>query len=280
MAKSFFPSFNPKTMKNKSLRILSLAVFAILMAAATPLFAQGADAPPPEEESDKVTLLTVYNDGGWIMHVLLVFSIGTIAVIVYSFIRITPKKMAPKPLHDTLVRHMQDHDVGNAYALCQENENSYTNVVGAALLKVNFDRDKANKDSMDQAAGEALDQEEVQQMQWVNYLNNFATIAPMIGLLGTVMGMMEAFGDLAAGKSEASDLAGGINKAMGTTAGGLVVGIPAMFFYFFFRNRLMGIMSEIQRRASFLIDILSGEVKLSSEGTPGGEEEAPAEETT
>ncbi len=263
-------------MKIRSLRILPLIVTAVLLAVATPLMAQGADAPPPEEEGEKVTLLTVYNDGGWIMHVLLVFSIGTIAVIVYSFIRITPKKMAPKPLHETLVRHMQDHDVGNAYALCQENENSYTNVVGAALLKVNFDRDKANKDSMDQAAGEALDQEEVQQMQWVNYLNNFATIAPMIGLLGTVMGMMEAFGDLAAGKSEASDLAGGINKAMGTTAGGLIVGIPAMFFYFFFRNRLMGIMSEIQRRASFLIDILSGEVKLSSEGAPAGEEEAAA----
>ncbi len=58
---------------------------------------------------------------------------------------------------------------------------------------------------------------------------------------------------------------------MSTTAGGLLVGIPAMFFYFFFRNRLMGIMSEIQKRASFLIDVLSGEVKLSDEGAPAGE---------
>ncbi|MEM9481433.1 MAG: MotA/TolQ/ExbB proton channel family protein [Verrucomicrobiota bacterium] len=267
-------------MKNRSKTCFStLWLIAVLsLGGLNSALSQEGDVPAPEVEKS-VTLLTVYNEGGWIMHVLLLFSIGTIAVIVYSFIRITPKKMAPKGLHDSLVRHMQDRDVGNAYNLCQENPNSYSNVVSAALLKVNFDRDKANKDSMDQAAGEALDQEEVQQMQWVNYLNNFATIAPMIGLLGTVMGMMQAFGDLSAGKSEPSELAGGINKAMGTTAGGLVVGIPAMFFYFFFRNRLMGIMSEIQRRASFLIDVLSGEVKLSGEGAPAGEEEETATES-
>ena len=50
----------------------------------------------------------------------------------------------------------------------------------------------------------------------------------------------------------------------------LFVGIPAMFFYFFFRNRLMGIMSTVQKRASFAIDVLSGEVKLSEEGAPEG----------
>ena len=56
---------------------------------------------------------------------------------------------------------------------------------------------------------------------------------------------------------------GGIGEAMITTAGGLIVGIPAMFFFFFFRNRLMGIMAELQRSASFLIGVLSGEVKLA-----------------
>jgi biopolymer transport protein ExbB/TolQ len=52
-----------------------------------------------------------------------------------------------------------------------------------------------------------------------------------------------------------------------TTAGGLIVGIPAMFFFFFFRNRLMGIMAELQRSASFLIGVLSGEVKLAGSET-------------
>ncbi len=235
--------------------------------------AQGEDAGagvPEVEEAAKVTVLTVYQDGGWVMHVLLLCSIATIAAAVYCFIRISAKKMCPDPVNDSLVRSMQKRDVSGAYELCTASPNTLTNVVSSALLKVNFERDKANKDSMDQAAGEALDYEETAQMQWVNYLNVFATIAPMIGLFGTVLGMMESFGDLAAGKSEASDLAGGINKAMGTTAGGLLVGIPAMFFYFFFRNKLMGIMGTVQKRASFAIDVLSGEVTLSDEGAPQG----------
>jgi len=213
--------------------------------------------------SEGTSLLDVYTDGGIMMHALLLCSIGTIAVIVYCFTQITAKKMCPTGTNDTLLRNMQAHDVTNAYALCEENPNTFTRVVSAALLKVNFERDKANKDSMDQAAADALDQEEIRQMLWINYLNVFATVAPMIGLLGTVTGMMTSFNDLKSGAMEVKDFSGGIGEAMATTAGGLIVGIPSMFFYFFFRNRLMGIMAGVQRRATRLIDVLSGEVKLA-----------------
>ena len=91
---------------------------------------------------------------------------------------------------------MAGRDINGAYALCQENPNSYSRVLSQALLKVNFERDKANKGSMDEAAAETLDQEETKQMIWVNYLNVFATLAPMLGLLGTVWGMIEAFDQL------------------------------------------------------------------------------------
>ena len=221
--------------------------------------------------ADTTSLLEVYTQGGWMMHVLLLCSIGTIAVIVYCFLQITQKKMCPAGINDSLVRNMQSHDVSNAYALCEENPNAFTRVVSSALLKVNFDRDKANKESMDQAAADALDQEEVRQMLWVNYLNVFATVAPMVGLLGTVTGMMTSFNDLKGGAMEVKDFSGGIGEAMATTAGGLIVGIPAMFFYFFFRNKLMGIMTEVQKRATRLIDVLSGEVQLAdTAGTPSG----------
>ena len=62
--------------------------------------------------------------------------------------------------------------------------------------------------------------------------------------------MIESFDELAAGNAQPQDLAGGIKKAMGTTAGGLLVGIPSMFFYFFFRDKLQGVMTTIQRHAS------------------------------
>jgi biopolymer transport protein ExbB len=155
--------------------------------------------------------------------------------------------------------------VNAAYQLSEQNPSAYAKVVGPALLKVNFERDHANKGSMEQAAGDALDREETRQMAWVNYLNVFATLAPMLGLLGTVTGMIASFDQLAAGRSEPADLAGGIGEAMITTAGGLFVGIPAMFFYFFFKNRLTSIMSDVQKNAAFVIDILSGEVALAED---------------
>ncbi len=241
--------------------ILCLLGCFLLQVSAKESDAEAAELVPERT----VSLLDYYKDGGWMMHVLLLCSVGTIAVAVYCFTQINKKKMAPPTLAENMTKYMEKRDVTHAYELCQSNPSSYSEILSSALLKVNFDRDRANKESMMEAAGEALDQEETRYMLWVNYLNVFATLAPMIGLLGTVVGMIESFQQLEQANSEPSQLAGGIRKAMVTTAGGLLVGIPSMFFYFFFRDRLTAIISHIQKQTSFLIDVLSGEVKLSGQ---------------
>jgi len=248
-------------MKKTHRNLLLLALLALL--AVFTLDAQAQDtgekskAPPKDK-----TLLDLYKTGGFLMHPILLCSIGTIAVGVFCFIQINTKKMMPKGQIDALTGMMQQRDATAAFEFCQRNPNVFTNTVGAGLLKVNFERDMANKPAMEQAAGESLLGEETRLMIWVNYLNVFATIAPMLGLLGTVTGMIASFDQLAAGRSEPQDLAGGIGEAMITTAGGLFVGIPAMFLYFFFRNRITVIVSNIQKAATFLLDVLSGELKL------------------
>ena len=260
----------------RAVLIASAMVCLAGLAIPVPSSAQDEGSKPPAGESAEPaagtettkTALDYYKSGGAMMHPILLCSIGTIAVLGYAFLQITRKKMMPAGLHQTLVRHMQNQQIAEAYQICEDNPNSYTKVVSSALLKVNFDRDLANKASMEQAIMDSLDEEETRQMLWINYLNVFATIAPMLGLLGTVAGMILSFDQLAAGKSDPSELAGGIGVAMITTAGGLLVGIPAMFFYFFFRNRVMGIMTSIQKNATFLIDVLSGEVRLASGGGP------------
>lgn len=247
-----------------------LALAALLTASA--LTAQ--DAAPPPVVSEDVSALDLYRQGGGFMHVLLVCSIGTIAVVVYCFLQITRKRMAPQSLVDRVNSGMAAKDVGGAYELCSMHPSSYGRVMAGALLKANFDRDLANKASMMDAAAEALDEEEHRQMVWVNYLNIFATLAPMIGLLGTVWGMIEAFDKLATTSGDAKALASGIKIAMVTTAGGLIVGIPAMFFYFLFRDRLQGVMTTVQKHASFAIDILSGEIRLQGQPEPAADAEA------
>jgi biopolymer transport protein ExbB len=185
--------------------------------------------------------------------------------------------MAPPGLVDRVNGFMATRDVGSAYSACQSDSSSYAKVMSGALLKVNFERDLANKASMSDAVAEGLDEQEHRQMVWVNYLNIFATLAPMVGLLGTVWGMIEAFDKLATTSGDAKQLAGGIKIAMVTTAGGLIVGIPAMFFYFFFRDRLQGVITTVQKHASFAIDILSGEIRLQGAVEPATEDAAPTE---
>ncbi|MFM8458666.1 MAG: MotA/TolQ/ExbB proton channel family protein, partial [Chthoniobacterales bacterium] len=216
--------------------ILLLACAALLLLAGAN--AQETAAPAPAAPGKPVvekSLLDTFFAGGALMWPILACSIGTIAVGVFCFIQINQKKMMPKAQESAVSQYMQQRDPNAAYQLCQSQPSVFANTVCAALLKVNFERDLANKSSMEQAAGETLMQEEQRLMIWVNYLNIFATIAPMLGLLGTVTGMIQSFDQLAAGRSEPADLAGGIGEAMITTAGGLIVGIPAMFLFFYFR---------------------------------------------
>jgi biopolymer transport protein ExbB len=255
-------------MRNKTRSILTLFLLLWCAALVAPLCAQEdaatpAASPPPPAAVEK-SLVDLFYAGGALMWPILLCSVGTIAVGVYCFLQINQKKMMPKAQEAAVSQFMQHQDPNGAYQLCQASPNVFANTMSAALLKVNFERDLANKSSMEQAAGETLMQEEQRLMIWVNYLNIFATIAPMLGLLGTVTGMIASFDQLAAGRSEPSDLAGGIGEAMLTTAGGLIVGIPAMFLFFYFRNLLQVAIGNIQKSVTFMIDVLSGELKLEA----------------
>ncbi len=254
--------------------LIGLLIFASVLSGvrAQEEMATAPASPPAVEKS----LLDLFRAGGPLMWPILLCSIGTIAVGVYCFLQINQKKMMPKAQVDAVSQSMQHHDANTAYELCQSSPNVFANIISAALLKVNFERDLANKISMEQSAAEALIQEETRLMIWVNYLNIFATIAPMLGLLGTVTGMIQSFDQLAAGRSEPQDLAAGIGQAMLTTAGGLIVGIPAMFLYFYFRNLLQVAMGNIQKSVTFMIDILSGELKLESATHSSGEIPPPS----
>ena len=249
-------------------RLLLALVAAAGVLAFTTATLEAKEAAPPagtgqtaKQPKDK-TLLDTFLTGGPLMWPILLCSIGTAGVAVYCFLHIKGNKLMPKTQVEAIGQYMQVRDAGSAYSLCHSQPNVFANTMAAGLLKVNFERDLANKPSMEQAAGETLANEETKLSLWVNYLNVFATIGPMLGLLGTVTGMIASFDMLAAGRSEPSDLAAGIGEAMITTAGGLFVGIPAMFLYFYFRNLLTIHIAEIQKRVTFMLDLLSGELKI------------------
>lgn len=234
-----------------------------LTSAAWPLglLAQESTPAPTPAPAVEQSLFDLYVQGGWLMHPIALCSIGTIAVAAFCALQINRKRLIPPAQVEQLTAAMAAKDLQSAYAECEANKNPLTNALAAAILKADFQEPKFNRPEMEKAAAERLVHDDTRLTLWINYLNVFATIAPMLGLLGTVTGMITAFNQLAAGRSEPADLAGGIGVAMITTAAGLIVGIPAMFGYFFFRNLLQGIVADIE---SALLGMLDAFVRPST----------------
>lgn len=231
---------------------LVIATLPFLAAAASAIAQDAPPAPPPGPVD--LSLFDLYMQGGPLMHVIALCSIGVIAVAAFCAVKINKKKLIPLTMVHELNGLMAARDLQGAYAVCENNPSVLCKAVAAAILKADYNEPKFNRAEMEKAAAEKIIHEETRLNLWINYLNVFATIAPMLGLLGTVTGMIQAFSALAAGLSEPSDLAGGIGEAMLTTAGGLFVGIPAMFLYFFFRNILQGTVADIEAAIVAMLD--------------------------
>jgi biopolymer transport protein ExbB len=97
--------------------------------------------------------------------------------------------------------------------------------------------------------------------RFISALGTIASIAPIMGLLGTVIGMIEIFGSQGPGGSSPAQLAHGISIALYNTAMGLVVAIPSMIFYRFFRNRVEILVVDMEQQAVKLAEILRGDNK-------------------
>ncbi|MCS7063022.1 MAG: MotA/TolQ/ExbB proton channel family protein [Methylacidiphilales bacterium] len=244
----------------------------ILLASCTlsPLTLHSQENPPPQVPPPVIekNLLQKYQEGGPWMHAILLTSIATIAFTVLCSIQIRRSAIMPPHLLKSLTDAMSQRDVQTAYDLARASATPLGRAATAMLAKANFGRDMFNKPAMESAAGEAIAAEETKLGIWVNYLNVCAQLAPMLGLFGTVVGMIEAFDKLSMGRSEPQDLAGGIGVAMLTTAGGLIVAIPAIALYFFFRSQLTNIITDMQKSFAHMLDLFTGEIQPDGQRAP------------
>jgi biopolymer transport protein ExbB len=185
-----------------------------------------------------VPLSQVMEAGGSLMYVLLGLSMLTVAMIVYLFSILRRDQIAPRKLQRTLAEMIRANDLAAAKSTCEENACPLAAVTLAALEYIaeapNADAAGIKEIMVDEGSRQADDLQGQTQ-----YLLDMAVVAPMVGLLGTVFGMLHAFGavvhDIASAKPVV--LAGGVSEALLTTAGGLIIGIPAMMFYAYFRRR-------------------------------------------
>lgn len=277
-------------MKRKTLTVLSIAAFVFASAGIS--FAQNAapaaDAPakPDAPQVVEKSLADMWRAGGVTMYPLAFFAILATTLIIYNFIAVRKKRfLNPDGVKkvEELVNNLQ---IKEAVDFCEKNPSPITNIIGCGLARA--DERGIDTDSVAAAMEEASVEEFAGPYVLINYLSVTASLAPMLGLYGTVSGMVKAFNTIAAeGAGSASKLADNIAEALITTATGMIVGIPAMFFFFFFKNRYGAIISSSSRIIGDLMFTLKtslkygpqdiSELEADVEGTPAEVVETAAE---
>ena len=207
-------------------------------------------------------------------------------LIIYNFIAVRKKRfLNPDGVKkvEELVNNLQ---IKEAVDFCEKNPSPITNIIGCGLARA--DERGIDTDAVAAAMEEASVEEFAGPYVLINYLSVTASLAPMLGLYGTVSGMVKAFNTIAAeGAGSASKLADNIAEALITTATGMIVGIPAMFFFFFFKNRYGAIISSSSRIIGDLMFTMKtslkygpqdiSELEADVEGTPAEVVETAAE---
>ena len=241
-------------MKRSKLNLIPSFIAALLFAIALqwtlaqPLNAQDTTEAPEEANVEKVetSLIEMYKTGGWAMYPLTLLSIGMVGLIVYNSMAVQSSQILQPQLVPEIDEALEALDIERAKSLCESNPGPLANIVKAGLHRTN----PANynpepiKEAMEEASAEELSGPYL----LINYLSIIAALSPMVGLLGTVSGMVKAFNVIKTeGAGSAQELAGNISEALITTASGMIIGIPAMFAFFFFKNKYGKITSRIAR---------------------------------
>ena len=185
---------------------------------------------------------------------LLADSIAAAWLAIDFFVTINPKKIIPENLINDVREAMEQGDVMKALQRCEQDQGPLPSILQAGFRNV-----KEGFEVIQEQVGAAADLESEKLMQRVAYLNMCGSIAPMLGLLGTVQGMIMAFANLAnssAGAAQQGMLAMNIAQALWTTAAGLVVAIPAVSLYTYFKNRLSRIILTMEGMTMDLIKAL------------------------
>ena len=207
--------------------------------------------------AQKTDLLTLLKQGGWAMWPLGAFSVAMITFIIQNFISLREKTLLHTEMMPELVDMMLAKKVKTALIYCRKHPSLFTNAFGAGLERCLDGEAEINYDKVKESVEEASVEEMSKLMKPIDLLSIIGASSPMLGLLGTVSGMIKAFhtmGSQGMGKPEL--LAANIGEALITTATGLVIAIPAMFFFFAFKKGFQKTLATLGRNIGFLFDTL------------------------
>lgn len=245
---------------------------------AAPAPADDEATPPPTapEPATGIKLWELIWKGGIFMIPIVMLLILVITFGIERALGLRRSKVMPNDLIDALGQLSASpggFDPRKAYRICQQFPSAASNVIRAMLLKVGRPHSE-----VEHAVAEASDREASRMYNNVGWLTLAAAVAPLMGLFGTVWGMIVAFHDstqLAAGQNMAEQLAKGIYTALVTTLGGLFVAIPAAILAHFFESRIRNLFHEVDELLFSLmpqVERYEGRLRVSRQHLSGGDE--------
>ncbi len=190
--------------------------------------------------------------GGLLMLPIILCSIAAVGIIAERFWTLKRDKVIPPDLVEKVWYSARQREFSDQNIKALEQQSPLGRVLAAGLVNKDYDRDEM-KDAIEEVGGHVAHDLE----KYLNTLGTIAAVTPLLGLLGTVIGMIEVFSQITTvGVGNPSDLAGGISKALVTTAGGIAIAIPALMFYRFFRGHVDELVIGMEQEALKLVEIL------------------------
>ena len=224
---------------------MTLVVLLCTLLLAAPAMAADGDGV------QKISLLDNVKAAGVIGILIIILSVAGLSLVITFAMQLRRDVMVPQELLDHVQSLFDEEDYDGALEVVESTPSFLSTVLSAGLPRI--DRPYHDIESSMEEAG---DQEAARLFQRIGYLSLIASVSPMLGLLGTVMGMVTAFNVIAQSRTspKPSQLAGGISQALMTTLMGLSVAIPMTIAYYVFKNRVTNVIVEVGNLATELME--------------------------
>lgn len=193
---------------------------------------------------------------GWPIWPLILASVISLAIIAERFWTLRSEAVAPRALLPEVQKWLAQGGVTKETIARLEQHSPLGQVFASALRNVDSSRE-VMKEAIEETARAVIHDLE----RYLTTLGTIATVSPLLGLLGTVIGMVELFGAFTATGHDVAQFARGISVALYNTAMGIVVAVPSMIFYNHFRAKVDSLIVEMEQQAIMLVEIIHGDRK-------------------
>ena len=203
-------------------------------------------------------MVEIVRAGGWLMQPILLCSILAIAIVIERFWTLSAARISPKYVLAQVWTWLKNNQLDSVKLTELRLSSPLGQILAAGLLSSKYGR-AAMIDSIEQAAAQVVHDME----RYLNTLGTIAAITPLLGLLGTVVGMIRVFSEIMLlGTGNANALAGGISEALITTAAGLTVAIPTYMSYRYFSRKVESLVLSLEQESMKLVDAIHSDRRV------------------